>query len=137
MVWFATTRVTVHTPMTGSFFLRKSNAFPIFEEPTAPDDRENPDLGRFDQTKVDKDRGAFKTPTIRNVCQSAPFMHDDSQAILEAVVDWYDKGGHPNPYLSDKIKKLNRNAQEKENLVPYMKSLTGELPKVREDRLPN
>ena len=99
-------------------------------------DKPQPDLGRFDQTKVDKDRGAFKTPTVRNISQTAPYMHDGSQKTLEEVVEWYDKGGHPNPYLSDKMKKLNLNAQEKEDLVAYMKALTGHLPHVRMDRLP-
>lgn len=99
-------------------------------------DQPKPDLGRFEVTKVDKDRGAFKTPTVRNISQSAPYMHDGSLKTLEEVVEWYDKGGHPNPYLSDKIKKLNLTAQEKEDLVSYMKALQGDLPRVREDRLP-
>ncbi len=95
-----------------------------------------PDLGRFDQTKVDKDKGAFKTPTVRNISQTGPYMHDGSQKTLEEVVAWYDKGGHPNSFLSDKIKKLNLTAQEKEDVVTYMKALHGELPPVRTDRLP-
>ena len=99
-------------------------------------DKPKPDLGRYDQTKVDKDRGAFKTPTVRNISQTGPYMHDGSLKTLEEVVEWYDKGGHPNPYLSDKMKKLNLTAQEKEDLVSYMKALQGDLPKVRTDRLP-
>ena len=99
-------------------------------------DKPKPDLGRYDQTKVDKDRGAFKTPTVRNISQTGPYMHDGSLKTLEEVVEWYDKGGHPNPYLSDKMKKLNLTAQEKEDLVSYMKALQGALPKVRTDRLP-
>lgn len=95
-----------------------------------------PDLGRFDVTKDPKDKGAFKTPTIRNVALTAPYMHDGSQATLEEVVEWYDKGGHPNPNLSDKIKKLNLTKQEKADLVAYMKSLTGEFTKVTTGRLP-
>lgn len=97
---------------------------------------EKPDLGRFDQTQDDKDRGAFKTPTVRNVAQSGPYMHDGSLKTLAEVVEWYDKGGHPNPHLSDKIKKLNLTAQEKGDLVAYMQALTGDFPKVRADRLP-
>ena len=97
---------------------------------------EKPDLGRFDQTKDEKDQGAFKTPTIRNVAQSGPYMHDGSLKTLAEVVEWYDKGGHPNPRLSDKIKKLNLTAQEKGDLVAYMQALTGDFPKVRADRLP-
>jgi cytochrome c peroxidase len=95
-----------------------------------------PDLGRFDQTKAAKDRGAFKTPTVRNVALSAPYMHDGSQKTLEDVVEWYAKGGHPNPGLSEKVKKLNLTDQDKKDLVEYMKSLTGAFPKVRADRLP-
>ena len=99
-------------------------------------DKPKPDLGRFEVTKDDKDRGAFKTPTVRNASQTGPYMHDGSLKTLEEVVDWYDKGGHPNPSLSDKMKKLNLSAQEKEDLVSYIKALHGDLPKVRVDRLP-
>ena len=95
-----------------------------------------PDLGRYAVTKLDKDRGAFKTPTIRNVTQSAPYMHDGSQKTLEEVVEWYDRGGHPNPYLSKDVRKLNLTAQEKKDLVEFMKACTGDLPKVEMKRLP-
>ena len=63
-------------------------------------------------------------------------MHDGSQKTLEEVVEWYDKGGHPNPQLDEKIKKLNLTAQDKADLVAFMKALTGELPKVERGRLP-
>ena len=99
-------------------------------------DSKKPDLGRYAVTKKDVDRGAFKTPTVRNVTLSAPYMHDGSQATLEEVVDWYDKGGHPNPYLSDKVKKLNLTKQEKADLVAFMKALTGRFPKIEQARLP-
>ena len=99
-------------------------------------DKPKPDLGRYEQTKKDADRGAFKTPTVRNISQTAPYMHDGSLATLEEVVEWYDKGGHPNPYLSDKMKRLNLTKSEKEDLVAYMQALTGALTPVRIDRLP-
>lgn len=95
-----------------------------------------PDLGRYEVTKDDKDRGAFKTPTIRNVAQTDPYMHDGSLKTLEEVVEWYAKGGHPNPQLSDKIKKLDLSDQDKKDLVEFMKACTGELPKVARVRLP-
>ncbi|XZE34833.1 cytochrome-c peroxidase [Pirellulaceae bacterium SH501] len=97
---------------------------------------DNPDLGRYAETKQEKDKGAFKTPTIRNITQTAPYMHDGSQKTLEEVVEYYAKGGHPNPYLSDKIKKLDLTAQDKADLVEFMKALTGPLPKVEMARLP-
>lgn len=100
-------------------------------------DAEKPDLGRFEQTGEDVDRGAFKTPTVRNVAQTAPYMHDGSQKTLEEVVEWYAKGGHPNPYLSDKIKKLELTDQDKADLVAFMKvGLTGSLPDPEQERLP-
>jgi cytochrome c peroxidase len=99
-------------------------------------DAKDPDLGRYTQTKLDKDKGAFKTPTLRNVELNPPYMHDGSQKTLEEVVDWYVKGGHPNPFLSDKIKKLELTDQDKADLVAFMKALTGPLPKVVEARLP-
>ena len=99
-------------------------------------DKENPDVGRFAVTKDEKDTGAFKTPTIRNVALSAPYMHDGSVATLEEVVDWYDKGGHANPHLSDKIKPLKLTAQDKADLVAFMQACTGPTPPVATGRLP-
>ena len=96
-----------------------------------------PDLGRFAVTKIEKDRGAFKTPTLRNVALSPPYMHDGSQQTLEEVVEWYNKGGHKNAGLSDKMKVLNLTDQEKADLVAYMvEGLTGEFPVINQSRLP-
>ncbi len=98
---------------------------------------ETPDMGRYEVTGEDKDRGAFKTPTLRNVAFTGPYMHDGSQATLEEVVDWYDKGGHANEFLSDKMKKLDLTKQEKADLVAFMvEGLTGEFPYVSQARLP-
>ena len=99
-------------------------------------DAAEPDLGRFNVTKEEKDRGAFKTPSIRNITQNGPYMHDGSQKTLEEVVEWYDKGGHPNPTLSNKIQKLNLSPEEKADLVEFMKALTGTFPAVAMDKLP-
>lgn len=97
---------------------------------------EKPDLGRYEVTKDEKDQGAFKTPTIRNITQSAPYMHDGSQKTLLEVVEWYAKGGHPNPTLSDKIKKLDLTDQDKADLVAFMEACTGEMAFVERERLP-
>lgn len=95
-----------------------------------------PDLGRYTETKVEKDKGAFKTPTIRNVALSAPYMHDGSQATLEEVVEHYNKGGDKNPWLSDKIVPLKLTPQEKIDLVEFMRACTGAFPSVPSGRLP-
>lgn len=98
---------------------------------------DEPDLGRYEVTKQEKDRGAFKTPTLRNVALSPPYMHDGSQKTLEEVIEWYDEGGHKNPWLSDKMKPLNLTPQEKSDLLAFMvEGLTGEFPYVSQSRLP-
>ncbi|MFO1006899.1 MAG: cytochrome c peroxidase [Planctomycetaceae bacterium] len=99
-------------------------------------DAKEPDLGRYVITKVDADKGAFKTPTIRNVELSAPYMHDGSLATLMDVVEHYNKGGTPNAHLSDKVKPLKLTEQEKLDIVEFMKACTGPFPKVEQGRLP-
>ena len=95
-----------------------------------------PDLGRYVVTKEEKDKGAFKTPTIRNVTLSAPYMHDGSLKTLEEVVEHYVKGGVKNPWLSDKMTKLNLTSQGKLDLVEFMRATTGSFPKIATGRLP-
>jgi cytochrome c peroxidase len=94
------------------------------------------DLGRWAiepiGAKYDASIGAFKTPTVRDVERTAPYMHDGSLATLEDVVAHYDKGGNANPYLDPEMKKLNLTAQEKADVVAFMKALTGEPPKLEE-----
>ncbi len=99
-------------------------------------DAKEPDLGRYAVTKDDKDRGAFKTPTIRNVALSAPYMHDGSQKTLAEVVEWYDRGGHKNPHLSKDVRSLKLSQQDKADLVAFMNACTGEFPRVEQGRLP-
>lgn len=98
---------------------------------------EEPDLGRFVETNEEKDRGAFKTPTVRNVSLTAPYMHDGTQGTLMEVVEWYAKGGHPNDFLSENVKKLDLTQQDKEDLVAFMaEGLLGKLPEIESGRLP-
>lgn len=98
---------------------------------------DEPDLGRYVVTEVDADRGAFKTPTVRNVSLTAPYMHDGSQKSLLEVVEWYVKGGHPNEHLDKNVKKLDLTDQEKEDLVAFMaEGLLSEFPEVETGRLP-
>ena len=88
-------------------------------------DKPNPDEGRSAVTKNAADWGAFKTPTLRDISRTAPYMHDGSLKTLEEVVDFYDKGGIPNKNLDEKIKKLNLTEQNKKDLVAFMKALDG------------
>ena len=86
------------------------------------------DLGRYYETRKEADKGAFKTPTLRNVAISAPYMHDGSEKTLRDVVDYYVGGGNSNPYLDKEIKAIKLSGQERADLVEFLKSLTGELP---------
>ncbi len=98
------------------------------------------DLGRWAIDpiggKSDSDIGAFKTPTVRDVAQTGPYMHDGSLKTLEEVVEHYDKGGHPNPSLDPDMKKLSLTDQEKKDVVAFMKALTGEPTKLALPTLP-
>ena len=88
-------------------------------------DMEDPDLGRYTVTKNDSDRGAFKTPTLRDIVRTAPYMHNGSLRTLMGVIDFYNKGGIPNKHLSKEIRPLNLTGQEKADLVEFLKSLGG------------
>lgn len=84
-----------------------------------------PDPGRYAVTKNMADFGAFKTPTLREIEHTFPYMHDGSLKTLEEVVDFYDKGGTPNKNLDERLVKLNLTAQDKSDLVAFMKALSG------------
>lgn len=88
-------------------------------------DKADPHPGRFAVTKNPADFGAFKTPTLREIEHTFPYMHDGSLKTLEEVVDFYDKGGIPNKNLDERMKKLNLTAQDKADLVAFMKALSG------------
>lgn len=94
------------------------------------------DWGRYAVTGRESDRGAFKTPTLRNVAQTAPYMHDGSLATLAEVVAFYADGGYANRFLSPKIEPLDLNEAEQADLVAFSKSLSGEWPSVETGRLP-
>lgn len=89
-------------------------------------DKPDPDVGRYVITKDPRDWGVFKIPTLREIEHTAPYMHDGSLKTLREVVDYYDKGGNPNKNLDANIRKLNLTEQEKEDLVAFLKSLSGE-----------
>ncbi len=84
------------------------------------------DPGRAKISGDEKDTGAFKTPTLREVARHAPYMHDGSIATLREVVEHYNQGGLKNPWLSERIRPLNLTPEEVDALVAMMESLNGE-----------
>lgn len=82
------------------------------------------DPGRFGVTGDSADLGAFKTPTLRDVARTAPYMHDGSLATLEEVVEFYDRGGNANPYQDPEIRPLDLTDRERRALVAFLRALT-------------
>jgi cytochrome c peroxidase len=98
----------------------------------------NPDLGRFAVTKQEGDRGSFKTPTLREIHRTAPYMHDGSQKTLKEVVEFYNKGGIKNPQLDEEMKPLKLSPDEVNDIVNFMvEGLASEhYPQVSAPQLP-
>jgi len=84
------------------------------------------DIGRYRVTNRRSDIGAFKTPTLRDVELTAPYMHDGSHKTLLDVVKFYNRGGEANPYLDRRISPLNLSDEEMNALVEFMRSLTSD-----------
>ena len=83
------------------------------------------DLGQYEITQNPAHRWSYKTPSLRNVGLTAPYMHNGSLAQLRDVVDFYNKGGALNENLDSLIKPLHLNIQEQADLVAFLQALTG------------
>ena len=99
-------------------------------------DRPRPDIGREAVTNEPKDRGRFKTPTLRNVALTWPYMHDGSEKTLADVVAFYNRGGLPNPNLDIFVMPLELTGDEQKDLVAFLEALTGSLPKIASPGMP-
>lgn len=95
-----------------------------------------PDMGRYGQKPVARMKGAFKTPTLRDIARTAPYFHDGSSKTLMDAVELYSKGGVVKTNLSPDVKELNLSAQEKADLVAFMEALTSPYKAVRLPELP-
>ncbi len=89
-------------------------------------DRQLSELGRYKVTGIIADIGKFKTPTLRNIALTAPYMHDGSMETLAEVIDYYDKGGHKNRFLDAAMFPLKLTVQEKRDLETFLRSLDSE-----------
>jgi len=95
-----------------------------------------PDPGRFNIRKVASMRGAFKTPTLRDIELTAPYFRDGSAASLRDVVDHYARGGDDQSNLSANMKPLTLSEQDKTDLVAFLRALTGKRTKLVAPELP-
>ncbi len=127
-------------------FVGKAHCLPCHSGPTFSDqsfhnlgvgmDKPEADLGRYNVTHDPKDKGRFKTPGLRNVALTYPYLHDGSEATLLDVVELYDKGGIDNPNLDPLMLPLGLSAEEKLALVAFLEALTGPYAKVEPPALP-
>jgi cytochrome c peroxidase len=95
------------------------------------------DVGYYVVTKDEKDIGKFLTPSLWDVGQTAPYMHNGSLATLAEVVDFYDKGGGTGSNKSAMLKPLGLSPDEKGALVAFLQSLTGDKPAITPPKLPD
>lgn len=85
----------------------------------------SPDPGREDVTDQKRDRGAFKTPTLRSAVRTAPYFHDGSAATVEAAVDYVLTGGHDNPQRDTALTKLELTPEQRADLLAFIRALDG------------
>ncbi len=88
------------------------------------------DLGRFEISKKEEDKGAFRTPSVRNAAVTGPYMHDGSIKTLRELIDHYERvaneGKEKHPNLSPLMLKFKLTDQEKDDLEAFMRALTGD-----------
>lgn len=90
--------------------------------------KEKPDVGRFNVTKDEGDRGAFKTPTLRSIELSGPYFHDGSAATLKEAVRYMASGGKPDPKKSPLLQPTGLTEEELDKIVAFLNSLTSTEP---------
>ena len=96
----------------------------------------NPDMGRYAQRPVKLMKGAFKTPTLRDITRTGPYFHDGSAKTLEEVIDHYSEGGVVKDNLSPNMKKLELCISEKEDLLAFLQTLTSPYVHISLPKLP-
>jgi cytochrome c peroxidase len=111
-------------------FMKKGNCAACHRPPTFTDigfhnigvgmDQQNPDVGLFAINGRQSAFGSFKPPMLRELTKTAPYMHDGSIATLEEVIEFYDKGGIPNPQLSTEMRPLKLSGEEKRDLLAFL-----------------
>lgn len=94
------------------------------------------DLGRYNVTRREQDKGAFKTPTLRSITETAPYMHDGAFKTLEEVIAFKNQGGGDHSNLSPLMKPLGLTDAERADLLAFLTALTGEPLNVEVPKLP-
>ncbi len=92
-------------------------------------DNDDPiDLGHYLVTRIEADKGAFRTPSLRNVALTAPYFHDGSRQTLQDVIGFYVRGGNPVRHRDKEIQSIWLSGQDRADLQAFLECLTGEMP---------
>ncbi|HSS97188.1 MAG TPA: cytochrome c peroxidase [Terriglobales bacterium] len=126
-----------------NLFIGKANCVVCHQAPNFTDEgfhniglENNQDVGRYAVVPIKVTKGGFKTPSLRGVSLTAPYMHDGRYKTLEEVIDHYDRGGDDKQNLDPNIKPLNLTAQEKIDLLQFLNSLSSRLKPMAAPTLP-
>jgi cytochrome c peroxidase len=111
---------------TRNFFLGQMGLSPMERDP-----------GRYAVSRKQRDMGAFRTPPLRQVAQTAPYMHNGSLGSLEAVVEFFSHGGGEDPNKSPLLQKRSFSEEEKSALLSFLHSLSGTVPEAKPPVLPD
>jgi cytochrome c peroxidase len=90
------------------------------------------DLGLYYVTKQDADKGKFRTPSLRELKHTAPYMHNGVFSALEEVIEFYNRGGGEDPNKSSLLRPLRLSPQEKKDLLAFLLSLSSVQPVIVE-----
>ena len=94
------------------------------------------DWGRYAVTKEDEDKGKFRTPTLREVAKTPPYMHNGMLATLDEVIEFYNQGGGAHPNKDPLLKPLGLTEEEKQQLKAFLESLSGDNFSIKTPRIP-
>ena len=126
-----------------NLFVGKADCVACHQPPNFTDDgfhniglKDNHDDGRYAIVPIKVTKGGFKTPSLRNISLSTPYMHNGAYQTLEAVIDHYDRGGYDSQNLDPNIKPLHLSDREKKDLMQFLNSLTGKPVAITLPRLP-
>jgi len=125
--------LTIHEKNGLALFIAKARCSRCHDGPNFTDNQfQNTGIGAKDEgrsaiTRQASDWGTFKTPGLRDVARHLPYMHDGSLATLEAVIDYYDRGGNIKKGKSPFLLKIGLSSEEKHDLLAFLKTLNGSL----------
>ena len=114
-------------PLFREVIVAPGEALEVHKDDIGPSANDNVnDLGQYEVTQDPADRWKYRTPSLRNIALTAPYMHDGSLSTLREVIEFYNHGGAPNPVLDPLIKPLALNKREVDDIIAFLNALTSD-----------